>query len=205
MRWIDIATEDRPSHEVALRLVAELPGFAVGATLGGSGNGYLRQRMRSFHRIAHTRPILILTDQDRCACAPLLMAAWMGEGERPTGMLFRVVVRTIESWLLADHEAMAQWLGARAARGLPPAPDDVADPKSLLVRLAMKAPKDVRLDICPAPGAQTTRGVNYNNRLTQFIQTQWSPERAATRSPSLSRARLRLGELVVSRGRSGGA
>ncbi len=198
MRWIDVATEDAPSTAVAKRLVAEIPGFSIGYTLGERGNGYLRQRMAAFRQMAFTRPLLILTDLDRSACPSALIGDWMANLKCPPGMIFRVVVREIEAWLLADHEAMAFLLGPRVAKDLPSTPDEVADPKAALVGLARKAPRDVRLDICPAPGSQSSRGVNYNNRLTDFIAMRWDPSRAPVRSASLRRARARLAALAES-------
>jgi hypothetical protein len=196
MRWIDVATEDPPSTAVARRLVAEMPGFSIGYMLGERGNGYLRQRMPSFRQMAFTRPLLILTDLDRSICPSALIGDWMGNSKCPPRIIFRVVVRAIEAWLLADHEAMAALLGPRVVKDLPSTPDEVADPKAAFVGLARKAPRDVRLDICPAAGSQSSRGVNYNNRLTDFIATRWDPRCAALRSPSLRRARARLAALA---------
>ena len=40
------------------------------------------------------------------------------------------------------------------------------------------------------------QGLGYNARLTAWVNSEWSPQRAAERSPSLARARLRLNQVV---------
>ena len=147
------------------------------------------------HRWVGRRPVLLLTDLDNAACPAALKSVWTGASTTPPGLLFRIVVREIEAWLLADHEAMVALLGSRIARELPFAPDGLPDPKAELIKVAGRGPRDVRLDICPAAGSRSLRGVNYNNRLVEFIQKQWDPDRAASRSPSLRRAREQLAAL----------
>jgi hypothetical protein len=83
---------------------------------------------------------------------------------------------------------------------LPGAPDVLPDPKQTLLGLGKNAPKSVRDDLIKTIDGQLRQGVGYNARLTHWINTAWSPERAAERSPSLARARIRIQEAAVAFG-----
>lgn len=96
--------------------------------------------------------------------------------------------------MLADHVALRGLIGPKGV--LPPNPDELPDPKQALLRLAKQAPKVVREDLVRFEGEAIKQGLGYNNVLTMWVDTQWSPERAAERSPSLSRTRQRLREAV---------
>lgn len=192
MVTLNIATEDELSEAVASKLVAHIPGLALGQQYRRNGNGYLRSRLKSFSEIARRQPVLLLTDLDTAPCAVSLLGNWLGGTQQPPGLFLRVVVRSIESWLLADEEAAISLLGRQAFAGLPRDPESVADPKSLLLRLAARAPRDVRLDLCPAKGVPVRQGLAYNSRLSNFVREIWDPERAASRSESLRRALARM-------------
>jgi hypothetical protein len=111
--------------------------------------------------------------------------------------LLRVAVREVEAWLLADHDAVRLFFGRGAAGRLPDPTDAIADPKQFLLELARLAPRDIRDDLRPAPGALSAQGLGYNVRLTQFVRENWDPRRAARRSLSLARTRHRLRELAA--------
>ncbi|MDR3620523.1 MAG: hypothetical protein P4L85_14325 [Paludisphaera borealis] len=136
MTWIVLATEDELSEQVGLCL-AEEAGLEVGQRLGKRGNGYLRGRITNFCEMARQRPVLLITDLDRTSCASALISDWMGTRSRPDGLIFRVAVREVESWLLADHEGMTELLGAKVGK-LPNAPDELPDPKQKLLALAQR-------------------------------------------------------------------
>lgn len=188
---IAIATEDELSEAVALRLVAEIaPSCQVTHRLRKNGFGYLRTKMDSWCQIAQHQLMLILTDLDRAECAAGLRRQWLGTRTKPAQLLLRVAVREVESWVLADHEAVRMLVGAKGT--LPPSPDDLPDPKQALLRLAKSAPRGVRDDLLRVVDGQPAQGLGYNARLVSWVGLHWSPERAAARSPSLMRARLRL-------------
>lgn len=75
---------------------------------------------------------------------------------------------------------------------LPDAPDALPDPKQFLLKQAKNAPRAVREDLLAAQGAIARQGLGYNTRLTAWVEKEWSPQRAAERSPSLARARRAL-------------
>lgn len=192
MSAIAIATEDELSEEVAIRLIRERnTSSEIEPRFGRRGFGYLKANMEKFCALAMRRPMLVLTDLDRGSCPQILKDAWLGQRTPPGNLLFRVAVRETEAWLLADHEAMAGLLGV-SSKLIPLKPDELEDPKRSLLELARRAPRDVRDDLLPPRNAVASQGLGYNRRLGEFVRDIWSPERAAMRSDSLKRARLRL-------------
>ncbi len=196
MHQIDLASEDEVSEAVGIRLIGELPGYETGLVLRRGGNGYLRSRLKSFCQMAVNRPILVLTDLDTAPCPAELHEKWFGRTQRPSSLLLRIAVREVESWLLADHVAILELMGRAAAGQLPDDPDNIVDPKALLLNLAKRAPRDVRLDLCAASGMIVRQGLGYNARLCEFVRSSWDPQRASSASHSLHRCRGRLRELA---------
>ena len=192
---IALATEDALSESLGQRLLAELaPRLQAPLLLRKGGFGYLRSGMPKWRQLSQRQAVVILTDLDKASCPGLLRADWLGGLPCPENLLLRVAVREAESWLLADHDAVRQFMGSKGV--LPKNPDDLPDPTQYVLQLAEKAHRDVRLDMVRASGAISGQGIGYNARLTELVSTAWSPGRAAERSPSLGRARIRLRQLV---------
>lgn len=197
---IALATEDRLSEAVGLRLLREASQrFVADPLLRKGGAGYLKSKMNNWQEIAVRRPVLLLTDLDRTSCAPALVANWCGATKLPKNLLLRVAVREVESWILADHEGFAAWSGVK--KRIVGNPDELPDPKRALLELARHARREIREDLVPAKAAIASQGLGYNAQLCAFVEAGWNPARASKRSPSLSRARVRLAELA---GRIGG-
>ena len=190
---IAIATEDQLSEAIALRLISEIPApHVVQHSLGKRGNGYLYSKMGSWYQMADYQVMLVLTDLDSSKCPVEFRDQWLAARPLPASLVFRIAVREVESWVLADHLAMRELVGNKGV--LPKEPDVLPDPKQALLRLSKTAPKSMRDDLIKSIDGQLRQGVGYNARLTHWINTVWSPERAAERSPSLARARIRLRE-----------
>lgn len=184
------------SEDVAHRLIAELgTGFEVGLKFKKNGFGYLKAKLGSFCELAKRQPLLLITDLDRAECPASLISRWTGDKSLPNKLVFRVAVREIESWLLADHDGMRKLLKKGAAK-LPDDADALADPKRFLLRCAERAPRDVRFDLLAQSGAIASQGLGYNQRMGDFVRNEWNPQRAAACSNSLSRAILRLKEIA---------
>jgi hypothetical protein len=193
VRYWALATEDALSEAVGRRLLAELPEtIEVFPVLQHGGRGYLRAKMKSWTQMSQRQGVLILTDLDRLECPLALLGDWLKDQTMPPSLLLRIAVRTVESWALSDHAAMRRLVGPRVA--LPPRPDELPNPKQHLLKLAERAPREVRLDLVKQQGAMASQGLGYNARLSEWIRSAWSPSRAAEISPSLRRARERLRE-----------
>lgn len=198
MTQIALATEDVLSEAVGLQLLREinLSSHHI-QCLRKDGSGYLQSKMSNWKALAKIKPVLLITDLDQVACPSKMREAWLGTTPTPSDLLLRIAVREVESWVLADHDAMRQLMGPKGK--LPTHPDELPDPKSHLLQLAKQASREVRQDLVKEKGALASQGIGYNTRLGSMVASCWSPERAASRSPSLARTRLRLRELAARR------
>jgi hypothetical protein len=194
MTALSLLTEDVLSEAVALQLLSEvgIPAQNV-QLLGRNGFGYLRSKVANWKELARRRYVLLLTDLDQLACPVAMRRDWLGADPIPPQLWMRIAVREVESWLLADHDAMRQLMG-RAGK-LPAAPDELPDPKAHLLRLAQQAPRRVRQELVKEKDAMASQGIGYNTVLCEWVRTTWCAQRAAERSPSLRRTRLRLQDL----------
>jgi hypothetical protein len=195
MRYINIATEDPLSEAVAKRLVGQFTNFKIGLPpLGRKGNGHLRANLKSYFEIGKREPFLLITDLDQIKCPPNLISSWKRSVNipAPDNFLFRVAVREVEAWILADHTAMERLF---KTKNFPVKPDSLDDPKRELLSLAKKAPRNIREAMVVMDGAIASQGLEYNSTLVPFVENVWCPVRAATRSNSLNRACVRLQEL----------
>ncbi len=190
--------EDEPSSAVLRKLVTVQnarredirivfrPGFPK--VLGGFGQ--LKVRTRSLLEMGRGN-LFTLTDLDKGECAPTLIRDWFlltpGQPiDLPTALWFRVAVREVEAWLMADREALARYLGI-SPTNIPRDPDDLGDPKQeLLNAIRRKGCKNWHKDMLPRGSAHV--GPQYNERICDFVNSAWVPARAAGNSPSLKRA-----------------
>ncbi|PIA67571.1 DUF4276 family protein [Pseudomonas sediminis] len=194
MTGIALATEDYLSEIVCLRLLKELEGkLTPQLLLRKGGSGYLKSNIRKWCELSNTLPVLILTDLDNTKCPLLLIQSWLEKDKKPDNLLIRVAVREIESWLIADHEAIQDFLNSKERLSVKP--DEIQDPKQYLLNLAKKAPRQIRDDLVQVNKGSIRQGLGYNNLLAKFVTETWDPERAAARSPSLAKARMRLSDL----------
>lgn len=194
---IAIATEDELSEAVALRLVAELShAHRVTHCLRKGGFGYLRSKMGNWCQMARQQVMVVLTDLDQMDCAVALRSQWLANLQVPDTLLLRVAVREAEAWALSDHEAIRKLVGHKGV--LSRMPENLPDPKQVLLRLAKSAPREIKADLLREANGQLRQGLGYNARLVAWVRSEWDPERAAAKSPSLARARIRLREVVSS-------
>jgi hypothetical protein len=196
MTEIYLATEDALSEAVAERLVMDANRtLRVAVRMGRQGNGYLKQKLPELTRVANSIPVLMLTDLDKIECPPALIANWSSSRPLPPSMLFRVAVREVEAWLLADRKGFAGFVGAPLNK-LPLNPDSLDDPKQTLLGFVRRyGRREIKADMLPKPGTRSTVGLGYNQRLSRFVTEVWDPERATTCSDSLARAFKRLRNL----------
>jgi hypothetical protein len=181
-----LGVEDRLSEAVGKAVLTSLH-MSSTQTIGLKGNTYLRKKAAALNKTAKAFPVLLLTDLDvPTSCPPELIRKWLHE-PLEEGLIFRVAVMEVESWIMADRGAFARFLGV-SQRQVPREPDQVPNPKEKILFLAKSSRKrDVRDDILPARGSTAKVGPAYNIRLGEFARTLWDPRRAANASPSLKR------------------
>jgi len=183
---IHIAVEDVLS-ETVLRKILENSGrgYAVGSCYTRQGAGYLKKNVRGFNNAAKGTPFL-LTDLDTAGCAPELMQSWLPVSRNPN-FLFRVAVREVEAWLLADRSGFSKFLKIPEKR-IPVNADDIINPKQMIVNLAGKCrSRELKTAIAPRSGSTAKVGPDYNGKLVYFTVHLWNIEKAAGNSPSLAR------------------
>lgn len=196
MTEIYLATEDTLSEAVAERLVINAnQSLQVSVRMGGKGNGYLKQKLPKLIELANSIPVFLLTDLDRLECPPALINEWSGGRSMPPTMLFRIAVREVESWLLADRNAFADFIGVSPNK-IPLSPESIDDPKQVLLGLVRRyGNRAIKSEILPAPNSRSSVGLGYNQTLGRFVMDKWEPRRAVENSDSLARAYARLHEL----------
>lgn len=192
--------EDDPSCEVIRRLVEFqnqasetntilrlVPGFPDNK----HGCTQIRNRFPAIINMAAKGiATLVLTDLDRTICPAALIEKWtsksMLEQGLPAKLWFRIAVRETESWLLADRQALADYLKI-AVSNLDRDPDQLSDPKQYLMNVVRaKCRRKHFHEMLPVGNAHI--GPGYNLIVCKFIRDHWIPERAAGNSPSLTRA-----------------
>lgn len=188
-----LATEDAISETLAKCIVSySNPELELAAAMGRRGFGYLKSKVEELCQLARNFPVLMVTDLDHRACAPALLDEWTLGIQVPDLFMLRVAVRESESWLMADRIGFARFIGAPVSQ-IPRNPDEIADPKNHLLRLAQRyAPKDLKYDLLPRPGVRALVGPGYNQVLSRFALDSWRVENARQTSPSLDRMIERL-------------
>ena len=187
-----LVVEDAPSEAVLRRLVG-LAGNKLNVTdvIRAGGFGQIKSRIANFRNACHVVPHIVMTDLDAYPCPPDLLKDWK-VGELPDRMLMRVAVREVESWLLADRDGIAKLIQVPAVK-IPANPDELPDPKQVLLNLARKS-KSRRFasEFVPANGSKAKHGPLYNQHLTAFADKLWDSSHAELASPSLKRAIHRI-------------
>jgi len=190
---VNLAVEDQLSEAVLRRILSHTArGFAIGVAYNRGGYGYLRRTVRGWNTAAVGIPFILLTDlNSRYECPAALIHDWLGQRPHPN-LLFRVAVREVEAWLLADPTSLAQFLGISKAV-IPGNVEMLSDPKAALIDLARNSRhKSIRDRIVPKAGSTARQGRDYNGCLTEFVGSTWDVEASSHTCPSLERALRRV-------------
>ncbi|MBU0656401.1 MAG: DUF4276 family protein [Gammaproteobacteria bacterium] len=199
MNHICLAIEDALSEAVAEKLLStSRQPFQITQRLGNSGFGYLKRNLSKFNQLAaKVTPVLLLTDLDKANCVLDFIQSWQQGLSLSEDLLFRVVVREIEAWLLADRQAFANWLDIPITL-VPNEPENLSDPKQHLLNLVRRSKKrNLKAEILPSSKSHSPVGLGYNTELIRYVNNHWDPLTAAECAPSLARAQKRIHELVT--------
>ena len=111
---VNVLVEGRTDEPVAKRLLHHI-GLEVGTVYGRQGKPYLLQRLSNYNKAAQFAPWFVVVDLDKDAhCPPQAAGLWLPNPAK--GMRFRVAVRAIEAWLMADREHMARFLAVTPSK-----------------------------------------------------------------------------------------
>ena len=182
---VNLAFEDLLSEGVMRRILTwSARPYSVQTCFSQGGAGYLQQRVCGFNNAARGIPFFLLTDLDTETCAPSLIRKWIPREVHPN-LIFRVAVREVESWLMADRANLARFLGVQIDL-VPQNPEAILDPKREIIKLALHSRhNERRRDIVPRTGSTSKQGPNYNGRLLDFVNRSWDLDDAAEWSASL--------------------
>jgi hypothetical protein len=184
--------------EAVVRRLIEHVGAKLGPVYGKSGKPKLLQHIKGYNEAARLGPWIVLVDLDRdTECAPPFCAEWL-PSVAPK-MCFRVAVREVEAWLLADRERLADFLHISISK-IPSAPESIEDPKQTMVNMARRSRlRAIQKDMVPRPESGRQVGPAYPSRLIEFVENRekgWRPDVAAGSSSSLHRCLQCLSRLA---------
>lgn len=189
---INLAVEDVLS-EVVVRTILARSGreYHVGTAYGRTGFGYLRSTIFGWNAAAKGVPFMLLTDLDKYGCPAELISDWLNVPKHPN-LMFRVAVREVESWLLADRGNLSRFLSVPVAL-IPLDPDHIEDPKGTLVSVAARSrSRDIKGRIVPRRNSTAKQGPDYNGCLAEFVRDHWDLVVASANSNSLTRMLSRV-------------
>lgn len=177
--FLDRVAAERLAKELGLRI--------EGAVKDAGGIDRFWELLDKYNKAAEQCGLVFaLADHDGVDCVGPKLAAKLRSRHRD--LILRLSVAELESWLMADHESLGEYLRVSPSK-FPEEPDKVKDPKRTLVDLAAKSSKPaIRAGMAPKAGHSTNRGPEYTLIMEQFVRQYWMPFRAAERSPSLKRA-----------------
>lgn len=171
---------------MANRILIEA-GHTPGPCYGKKGFTYIRDKIGNFNQTASTINYFALVDfmDTGFSCPGEVVTTWLPH--RQPKMLLRVVVRELESWLLADQENIADFLQIALSK-VPTNPENLKDPKLTLVNLARYSrKKQIREALVPETGSTALVGRFYTSEIIRFINMKWDISHARQNAPSLDR------------------
>ena len=189
---VSIAVEGDSDVPVVSRILRDHD-LAVNFVYGRRGKHHLDAKLSAFNKAAKFGNWLVVRDLDHDAeCAAALVKMRL---PRPSaGMRYRIAVRALEAWLLADAEGVAKFL-AVARHHVPTDPETLNDPKAAFVDVARKSrSRAIREDMVPAFGTSAKVGPAHVARIGEFAESSWSWKRGSQHSESLSRCVARIAE-----------
>ncbi len=183
--YINLVVEDELSEAVLRKMLLRSGWpYIVQNCFSNRGFGYIKRTIKGFNNGAKSIPYIVLTDLDNNDCPMSLINAWLPVPRHPN-LIFRVAVREVEAWLIADRNNLAKFFGIQLDL-LPHQPEEITDPKAELIRLAGYSPHSrLREDVMPAFGSTSQQGPDYNGTMATFVRDKWDPGDASAHSPSL--------------------
>lgn len=195
MIYVTLIFEDDLSEAVMTKILMQFNNkYCICQSYSGNGFGYLKNNIRGFNQASVVNTHVMLTDLDNYECPVILKNDWI-DFELNSNFIFRIAVREVESWLLADRQGIAKYFNVSLIN-LPLNPDLESDPKNTLIQLAKRSKKrEIREDIVPI-NKNATIGPNYNGCLAEFVFNYWSIDNAILQSESLRRSYYKLRDFI---------
>lgn len=185
-----------PTDEVVLRRVLSHLQVEAGRAFGLRGRPNLLIKLPRYNAAAQFDAFVALVDFDS---EPNCVGEFVNAHLPHPGALmrFRVAVRAIEAWLMADRDGLADFLSVSPSR-IPLYPDAVQSPKTEMVNIARHSRRrPIRTAMVPREGSGTSVGPAYTSMLIEFANTRWDIRAATPNSPSLSRSVVAISSLAI--------
>jgi hypothetical protein len=194
MIFTDIVVEDVLQEVVVRKILSGYTQITINSVFGLHGAGYIDSKIVGFNQAAKINPYIILRDLDNAECAPRLRMQLIGENISDQ-LLFCIIVREVETWLLSDSQSFCSFLGIPLPTELS-RPEMIDSPKEFLFSLAAKSRKrEIRDGIIPRGTART--GAMYNFILIKYVEKHWNWKNASIKSSSLKRFINRLSAFII--------
>ncbi len=155
--------------------------------IGKRGKNWILKRLHQFNNASKRmrQPWIVLMDLDQDAeCAPVYLEEKLPV-PAPT-MFLRLAVQEVESWLLADREGIAKFLGV-STEHVPIEVESLQKPKRTLIDIARKSRRRKVHGMIPSPGSSGIQGKEYNSIMSEFVLYHWRPAFAVKNADSLLR------------------
>ena len=184
---LSVVVEGITDEVVVIRILEEC-GLKMGVVRGLKGRSSIEKGITGYNNAVKRSPWFVLVDLDQDSCAGELCQSWL---PNPSPLMcLRVVIREVESWLLADAVRLAGFLKVSPTL-LPDSPESLADPKRTLVNLARRSRSvKIRDGLVPRIASGRVVGELYTSLVTEFVMDRekgWRPAHAAQSAPSLDR------------------
>lgn len=195
MIYVTLIFEDDLSEAVMTKILMQFSGkYEICQSYSGNGFGYLKTNIRGFNQASVVNPHFMLTDLDNYECPVALKNDWI-DFKLNNNFIFRIAVREVESWILADRQGLAKFFNVSLIN-FPLNPDLEPNPKNTLIELAKRSKKrEIREDVVPI-NKNAAIGPNYNGCLTEFVYKNWSIDNAVLQSESFRRAYEKLRDFI---------
>lgn len=195
MAVINVLVEGDVDEFIATKII-HTAGHERGVVYGRQGYRYIKNKCSGFNAAAQGGYILSLVDlmDTGFDCPPTLIDSWLPN--RHANFVFRVVVREIESWVLADSNAVARFLQINRNK-IPSEVERLPDPKQTFINLIRNCrAKNLREEMVPSEGSTASVGKLYSSNMARFVRDYWNVEEACSNSASLSRCVQKLNEIT---------
>jgi hypothetical protein len=184
-----VTVEGNLDAVVVRRLVSE-SGIALTRLDTEGGRDTIQRRIPKILEAAQRETWMVLIDLDADPCPGDLRLNWGIPDRSP--LLFRVAVRSVEAWLMADRQRFSEFLSVSIDR-ITHEPENLPNAKAELISLARYSrSRDLRDAIIPRQGSGRKQGPLYTEVLSTYVVDVWRPEVARNIAPSLGRCLKRL-------------
>ena len=130
MAWLSVVVEGLDDQAAARRL-CQIAEHNISATYIVGGKSNLDRRLFGYNAAGVFSSWFVPRDLDRDAtCAPELLTTLLKRVS--PGMNLRIPVHSLEAWLMADDDSIANYLGV-SRRSLPRDVESIENPKRVLV------------------------------------------------------------------------